>query len=410
MKLLEHLVPPKGPIRILAASNLARTLGNGILLSVTVLYFVRSVGLSPARVGIGLTIAAAFGMLISVPAGHAADRLGARNTAIAFLTVQGLLICGYTLARSFLVFVVVAALVVGADSGANAARGALVAQAVTKEQRVKARAYLRSITNVGVSAGTVLGGVALQVNTTGMYVAMLLVGGAAFLAGAAVYLLIPNQHSGTEQEKASAWTVLRDRPFLAVAVINAVLVTNGGLLTVALPIWIAQETRAPVAVYSAILLVNTFTVILFQVRASAGAEDVAGGARALRRSGLLLAVCCVLFAAATGRPPWIAVVILLAGAGAHVVGEMLFAAGSWALSYELAPEHLQGQYQGLFGMTTKLAETLTPAITTFLIIGLGWPGWLLFGGLLVAAGALAPSAARWAQRTRPQPEVLLPAS
>jgi MFS family permease len=349
-------------------------------------------------------------MLISVPAGHAADRLGARNTAIAFLAAQGVLICGYTLARSFVAFVVVAALVVGADSGANAARGALVAQAVAKEQRVKARAYLRSITNIGVSVGTVLGGIALQVNTTTMYVVMLLVAGAAFLAGAAVYLRIANQHSATGLAQESAWTVLRDRPFLAVAVINAVLVTNGGLLTVALPIWIAQQTTAPVAVYSAILLVNTFTVILFQVRASAGAEDVAGGARALRRSGLLLAGCCALFAAATGRPAWIAVVILLAGAGAHVVGEMLFAAGSWALSYELAPEHLQGQYQGLFGMTTKLAETVTPAVTTLLIIGLGWPGWLLFGALLVAAGALAPAAARWAQRTRPQPDVLLPAS
>ena len=95
--------------------------------------------------------------------------------------------------------------------------------------------------------------------------------------------------------------------------------------------------------------------------------------------------------------------MLLVGALAHVAGELLYSAGSWALSYELAPEHAQGQYQGLFGMATRLAETVTPAITAVLIIGLGLPGWLLFGALLLAAGLATPAAARWAERTRTAP-------
>ncbi|MGX6607630.1 MFS transporter [Micromonosporaceae bacterium Da 78-11] len=406
MKMLEHLVPPPGPIRILAASNLARTFGNGILVSVSVLYFIRSVGISPARVGLGLTIAAAFGMLFSVPTGHAADRLGARNTAIAFVAVQGILVCGYTLVGGFSSFVVAAALVVAAEAGADASRGALVAQAVAKDQRVKARAYLRSVTNIGISLGTVLGGIALQVNTRTAYVVMLLIGGAAFFVGALIYLLLRNEHMTVSKEKASMWLALRDRPFLTITVISAVLVMNDGLLTVALPIWIAARTHAPVAVYSAILLINTITVILFQVRASAGAEDVMGGARALRRSGALFAVCCVLFAVAASFSAWLAVVVLLVGAGVHVIGELLYAAGSWALSYELAPDHAQGQYQGLFGMASRVAETVTPALTALLIIGLGEPGWFIFGALLLIAGLVTPAAARWALRTRPQPVLI----
>src|SRR5207248_6122433 len=186
--------------------------------------------------------------------------------------------------------------------GADAARGALVAQAVAKDQRVKARAYLRSVTNIGISLGTVLGGVALQLNTRTAYSVLLLVGGAAFVTGALVYLRLANEQVHRPKEKAGVSLVLRDRPFLTIAVLNAVLVMNDGLLTVALPIWIARRTHAPVAVYSVILLVNTTSVILFQVRASAGAEDVRGGARALRRSGLFLSVCCVLFALAGGAP------------------------------------------------------------------------------------------------------------
>jgi hypothetical protein len=246
----------------------------------------------------------------------------------------------------------------------------------------------------------------LQLNTRTAYTVLLLVGGGAFVTGALVYLRLANEQAHRHEEKAAPWLVLKDRPFLAVALLNAVLVMNDGLLTVALPIWIARRTHAPVAVYSAILLVNTISVILFQVRASAGAEDVRGGARALRRSGAFLAVCCVLFALAAGAPAWLAVVVLVLGALAHVAGELLYSAGSWALSYELAPDHAQGQYQGLFGMTTRLARTLTPAITTVLIIGLGLPGWSMFGALLLAAGLVTPAAARWAERTRSDPRVV----
>ncbi|MGC5032497.1 MFS transporter [Micromonospora sp. DT229] len=401
MKLLEHLVPPQGPVRVLAVSNLARTFGNGILLSVSVLYFIRSVGISPTRVGLGLSLAAAFGMLISIPAGHVADRLGARNTAMAFVALQGALVCGYTFVGGFTSFVVLAALVVGAEAGADASRGALVAQAVPREQRVKARAYLRSVTNIGISLGTVVGGVALQLNTGTAYRTMLLVSGAAFILGALLFLRLRNEHVTRHEEKASVGLVLKDRPYLAVTALTAVLAMNDGLLTVALPLWIADRTDAPVAVFSAILLVNTIMVILFQVRASAGAETVQGGARALRRSGMLLAVCCGFFALAAGAPAWLAVVVLIVGALIHVLGELLYAAGSWALSYELAPEHAQGQYQGLFGMGGKVAKMVTPAITAVLIIGVGRPGWLIFGALLFTAGAITPFVARWAERTRP---------
>jgi hypothetical protein len=198
--------------------------------------------------------------------------------------------------------------------------------------------------------------------------------------------------------------VLRDRPYAAVSLLNAVLVMNGGILVVALPIWISQRTTAPVELYSAILLVNTVAVVLFQVRASEGSADVGGGGRALRRSGVLLGGCCVLFAVASGPSRWVAVAVLLAGALVHVLGEMLYSAGSWSLAYGLAPDHAQGQYQGLFGMSTQLGQMVTPLAVTTLIISLGRPGWLVFALVLVAAGLAAPGVAGWAERARQSPD------
>lgn len=402
MPFLRHLVPPPGPIRVLAASNLLRTTGNGMLLSVSVLFFTRSVGISPKGVGLGLTVAAALGMLTSLPAGHASDVLGARNTATIFVALQGVMIFGYAVVGGFAAFLVAASLVVMAESAAEASRGALVAQVIPPGSRVRARAYLRSVTNIGVSLGAIFGGIALHQDTRSMYVILLVTSGVLFVLAGLIYQVLPATAPVARSEDGPRWVVLRDRPFLVIALINAVLVTNGGLLTIALPIWIAERTEAPMSVFSAIILINTIMVVLFQVRASRGAEDVMGGARALRRSGILLAVCCALFALASGEAPVWAVLLLASGALAHVLGELLYSAGSWALAYELAPEHAQGQYQGLFSMTVKLSSTVTPAATTILIIGLGWAGWAIFAAALLAAGLAAPPVARWAARTRPQ--------
>lgn len=397
---LRHLVPGRGPIRVLAASSLARTIGNGVLISVTVLFFTRSVGLPAQQVGLGMTIAAALGMLASVPAGHAADVLGARKAAVVFVGLQGLTICGYALVGGFLGFVIACTLVISAQSAGDAARGALVAGVVQGKERVRARAYLRSITNIGISIGAVAGGVALHLDSRTGYVALLMVCGVLYVLAGAIFLLLPAVPPVEEPDDGPTWIVLRDRPFVVVALLNAVLVMNGGILTVALPIWIAERTDAPTWVYSGVLILNTAMVVLFQVRASRSSEDVAGGARALQRCGILLAACCLVFAMAAGQPPWVAVIVLAVGALVHVLGELLYSAGSWALSYELAPEHAHGQYQGVFGMSTQLGSMVTPVAATTLIIGLGWPGWVVFAAVLLAAGLAAPSVARWAERSR----------
>ncbi|HEX6355502.1 MFS transporter [Actinophytocola sp.] len=403
MRLREQLIPPAGPIRALVRANLGRSVGNGILVSLVVLFFVRSVGLPPGQLGIGLTIAAAVKILASVPTGHLVDVLGPRTSAVGFVSLQGLLVTGYTLADGFAGFVVAAALVGVAEVAGESARGALVAAVVAGGERVRARAYLRAVNNIGISAGAVFGGVALSIDSRAGYVSLLVACGLLFVASGLSYLALPPVAPVGRGERARWWAVLGDRPFVAASVINAVLMMNAGILTVALPIWIAARTNAPAYVYSVILVVNTVMVVAFQVRMSRGAEDVMGGANALRRCGVLLAVCCGLFALAAGQPAWLAVVLLGAGALVHVFGELLYSAGSWALAYELAPEHAHGQYQGMFGMSGNIGAMLTPVAATTLIVGAGWLGWLVFAVVLLGAGTAAPAVGKWALRTRQEP-------
>jgi MFS family permease len=402
MRLIRDLVPPPGPVRILAVSGLARTIGFGTMVSIAVLYFTRAVDISPERVGLGMTIAAGCGTVTSVLAGHAADRFGARDTAILLVTVQGVAVSCYGLVGGFLPFVIAVSVVISCHSSAEAARGALVAGIVEPEKRVTTRALLHSITNIGISLGAVAGGIALHVDTRAVYVGMLIGCGVLFAGSGLVYLRLPTVERVPRPADGSRWEVLRDRPFVLFIALNTLLVMHDGLTTVVLPLWIAERTDAPVTVYAAILLLNTVMVVLFQVRASRNSSDVAGGVRAMRTSGVLLAGCCALYALAAGQPAWLAVVVLLAGGAVHVFGELLQAAGSWALAFDLAPEHAHGQYQGMFNMSIQLGGVLTPVVGTALVMGAGWPGWLVLAAVQLGAGLAAPVVAGWAART-PKP-------
>lgn len=404
MSVLRDLIPPAGLVRILAMSNLAKTTAHGIIMSISVLYFTRSVDIPAEQVGLALTVGAGIGMLSSIPAGRAADLLGPRNTTVALLGVLGVVTCGYAFVGGFVGLLVVTTLVLAAESAANAARGALLAGLVPAAERVKAWSYLRSMANIGVSMGAVAGGVALHFDTPFAYVGMLILAGVLFAVSGLAFLRVPQVAKAPKADEGPRWIVLRDRPYAAVSLINAVLIMNSGILTVALPIWITERTAAPATLFPVILLLNTFIVVFFQVRASKGSEDVPGGAVAMRRAGLLLAACCAIFALASGQPAWLAAVILIVGALVHVIGEMLHSAGSWSLGYGLAPDHAQGQYQGLFGMSTQAGSMVTPLAVTTLIIGFGWIGWLVFAVAMLAAGLAAPPVSRWAQRTR-QPAV-----
>ena len=397
---LSELVPPAGIARVLSLSNLAKTVGHGIVLSVIVLYFTRKVGISVDRVGLALSAGAALGMLGSVPIGHLADQYGPRNVTVGLLWLLGLFSGAYAFVHSFPWLVVVVGLALLAESATYAARGALIAGLIPPEERVRISSYMRSVANLGIGIGAAVGGVALYLDSTPVYLGVLIAGGACFVLSGSAYLTVPPVAVTGKDRGGPRWAALRDRPYLAMALLNTVLIMHVTILTVAVPVWISTRTTAPSWIYSFVLIINTAVVVVLQVRVSRGSERPEGGARAMRRAGLLLAACCLLFAAAQGRPVRVAVAVVLAGAAVHVVGEMLQGAGQWSVSFGLAPDHAPGQYQGLFAMSVQLGTVATPALATLLLTRLGWLGWFVLAAPLALAGLAAPAVLRWAERTR----------
>ena len=400
MSFLKDIIPPKGIVRLLAVSNLAKTTAHGVLMSISVLYFTRVVDIPAERVGLALTLGAAIGMLAGVPAGRVADVRGPRPVTVALMVALGVAACGYAFVEAFTGLVVATAVVLGIESAAHAARGSLLGGLLPTGERAHALAFMRSTANVGVSIGVVAGGLGLLLDTRAAYIGLILAAGVLFVVSGLTFLRVPSVPAVPKAEEGPKLPVLRDRAYAAVALVNAVLVMSDALLVVAVPIWISEHSSAPPAFFTVMLLVNTAAVILLQVRVSKGTEDVPGGILAWWRSGIVLAACCAAFALSAGQPVWLACVLLLAGTLVHVLGEMLHSAGAWSLSYGLAPEHAHGQYQGLFEMSTRLGTTVAPLAITLVLAGMGRMGWVVYAAVFFAAGYLSIPLIRWAERTR----------
>jgi hypothetical protein len=178
---------------------------------------------------------------------------------------------------------------------------------------------------------------------------------------------------------------------------------------VAIPLWVVDHTDAPRWTVALLLIINTVVVSLFQVRSSRGISDPATAARATRTSGLLLMASMVLLAGATWGTAAIAVGLLAAGALVQVIAELLQSSGSFLLSFDLAPSHAQGQYQGVWNTSMSISTMVAPTVLALLPLGLGVPGWIILGGWFAVVGVLFVPVVRWAAARRPAPAEPLPA-
>jgi MFS family permease len=395
---MSPLLPDPVPQRVIAASNFVYTVGSGLYLTAGVLYFTQAVHLPAGRVGLGLGIAGLVSLAVGVAVGHLADRHGARGIYAATLVVQALATAGFVLADAFWPFVLAVCTATGAKAAGLAARSPLIRR-YGGDRPQEFRAYLRAVTNVGISLGALLAGWAVQVDTLTAY-RLLVVGNAiAFAASAAILVLLPPV-TPAPAAGGHRWIALRDRPYLLLTALDGVMAVQFKVLTVAIPLWLVAFTTAPRWLVSGTMVINTVIVIVFQVRASRGIDSPAAGGGAYRRSGVAFLVSCSLISLSAGIPAWAAATLLMIAVVIHTIGELWHSAGGFEVSFALAPEHATGQYLGVFGLGAGLGEALGPGVLIALCIAWGRPGWYVAGALFALTGLAAPLAVRWAQRGR----------
>lgn len=416
-------------LRILVIATLISRVGRGIFLTVTVLYFTLIVGLAPHEVAIVLGAASAAGVLSSLAGGWLADRTSAKRLLIVLSIVDGIGLVCYVFAHDFVTALVIAVLVGAVEQAANSTRMAIIARAFDGENRVHARAVLRTVTNVAIAVGSGIGAVALLAGTADAYRWIIVGAGVMYLAGVTQLVRLPayvdapkrvatdaaviTTATGSTDVAASAraerlarraHSPWRDPRYLGLSALSAVFGMQFGVGEVGVPLWIANDTAAPEVLVAVVLILNTAIVVLFQVPLSRGTHDLRRAGRVSALAAWLMAAACLVYAAAAGLPAGFAAAVIVTAAVTHAFAEVLSQAGGWGLSFELADPVQAGTYQGVFSMGYSLGAMVSPLFVTSTALTFGFGGWAILAVVFLASGlgtwAIARAAARTAAAAR----------
>lgn len=385
---LRALRPPTALPKGLVISTAAHTVGTGLVVTLSAVYFTRVVGLSVTQVGVGLTLAGLVSIAVGVPIGRLSDHVGPRRLLTMLLLTQALAVLLQVWVSSFPGYLACVGLLAVATQGSSAVRAALIAAILPSEVRVIGRGYLRAVTNVGVALGTSLAALALVSLSGSVFRWLLVVAAVAFVAAAVLLCTTPDARPRAVTVGAPRLAAIRDRPYAAVVGANALMHVHYAVLELGIPLWVLAHTDAPAWAISVLLILNTASIIVLQVPVGRrfGLLSQAGPVTAL--AGVALAIACTLLAVSGSTTGPITFIVLVIAGLTHAVGELLHTNGSWAAGFGLAPESSQGQYQGLFATGVAAAQTAGPILVTVVVIANGTAGWLLAAAYFGLAGAL----------------------
>ncbi|GHF69356.1 MFS transporter [Streptomyces mashuensis] len=350
-------------------------------------YLTSKQGFTPLQVGLVATLYGAGGVLSTVVAGVAADRIGRRPT----LLVSQAGAAGAMLALGFahhVALIDVLAFVLGFTSyAAGPVFSAMIADVVPEEDRKTAYAVHYWAVNLGFAAAPVLAGL-----MAGSGYVWLFVGDAATTAACAVLIAwrVPEHRPGQdgadadgEQAQGGLGSVLKDHVFTALLLITLGVVVIYTQYQVTQPIAMQEAGLSP-RMYGLVSAVNGALVVVIQLPVTRLVDRyhddllLAGGA-------LLLGAGMALTAFAHGPA------MFAASIAVWTLGEAVVMPTSAAVVSKLAPAHLQGRYQGLYGMAYALAAVIGPLTGGWAFGHLGggavWTGCLVLG-VASAAGAL----------------------
>lgn len=392
------IIPTSGHIRTLSISQLINCIGDGAYYVCITLYFTQHVGFTPGEFGLSLTIAWIIALIVGIPVGRLVDIVGARKMHLILAVGASLAIFSYIFIDVVWLFTLAASLYTISQRGVSAARNAFVAAVIDKADISEAKGYIQVAFNFGLSLGAAIGGIAILIETEIAYLSVLGINAVSLIIAAIiVQYKMPEIKHRLDIKPAKNLTVIRDKPYILLTLINAILILHIPLFDVALPLWVLHHTEAPTWVVSCLFILNTVSVVFFMKYFARGVKDTTSAIKYVRFAGLFLILSCFLFAF-SGELSFIwAIVILICAAIMQVIGEMFQLSGTWQISFGLAPDDKQGEYQSFFGSGFTMAEMLGPLLLTNLVVYQGVIGWISLGVLFLFASLLMGPATRWAE-------------
>ena len=373
-------------VRAISWQTLISRVGNGLFMTIEVIYFSHVVGFTPAEIAIAIGAGGAASLLMSVPSGYLADRIGAKRAMFLGHMAEAFILLGMLFVQELWTLILINVLISIAGTTGHNASSVIISNMGNTEERVHIRAAQRAMANMGIGVGTVIAGFALWLDTALAYQSVIVLDTLLFMWSAAYIFRLPPSPATLKKGEPISFIALKDWRFLAATLLNGMVSLHFVVQGVALPLWILHATKVPTWWVSVLFVINTVLVTVLQIRFSKGGTDLLASVKKFRLGTAYLLACCVIYSLAGHIETWIAISVLVIGMVVHTIGELYTAAGSWSIGFELAVEKHMGQYQGVYSLGWGLGGTVGPAYVTTWVLGFGIYGWAFMGAVFLICG------------------------
>jgi MFS family permease len=373
-------------VRAISWQTLISRIGNGLFMTIEVIYFSHVVGFTPAQIAIAIGAGGAASLLMSVPSGVFADRIGAKRAMFVGHMAEAFILLGMLFVTDLWMLIAINVLISIAGTTGHNASSVIISNMGSTEERVHIRAAQRAMANMGIGFGTVIAGFALWLDTTLAYQSVIVLDTLMFIWAATYIFRLPPSPATLKKGEPISFIALKDWRFLAATLLNGIVSLHFVVQGVALPLWILHATKVPTWWVSVLFVINTVLVTILQIRFSKGGTDLISSVKKFRIGTAYLLSCCVVYSLAGHIETWMAISVLVIGMVVHTIGELYTAAGSWSIGFELAVEKHMGQYQGVYSLGWGLGGTFGPAYVTTCVLGFGIYGWAFMGAVFLISG------------------------
>ncbi|MCY7399716.1 MAG: MFS transporter [Nocardioides sp.] len=379
--------PRVGEHRRFVTAIIADTVGSGLFMPITLLYFLAMTDLGLVEIGSALSLSALLTMPAAFVVGSLVDTFGPRRMMLLGNLLQAVGMAAYLWADSLWAVALWTALLNLGRQAFWGSFGNVVTAISAPGEREMWFGFLQALRNLGFAVGGVLAGVALQIGTDLAFEIVVVVNAMTFVIAFVLLLDVPDHRVVmADDAPVEGWVVvLRDRAYLRLVVGQFGFVAAMMVLNFALPVYVAEIIDLPGWVVGAIFTLNTVMIGLGQglvVRRMTGRVRVA----MMGWAQVFFVASYGLFVLAGWLPVWLAVVVMLAGAAVYTGGELVGGPVFSATAAEAAPDHLRGRYLSLFQLSWGIGGAVTPLAFTWLLShGDATLWWVL--GLVGLAGA-----------------------
>ncbi|MFB4289623.1 MFS transporter [Nonomuraea sp. ATR24] len=382
--------PPAARHRRFLAAITIDSIGTGVFVPVSMLYFLATTPLTLVQAGAALTTAGLLALPAGPLAGGLVDRYGAKPVLQAANLAQALGFAGYLAVDQPWQIAVCAWLNSAGRAVSFSCYGVTITALAEPGRRERWFGLLGSVRNLGYALGGLLSAVAVGVGTPGVYAGIVIVNASSYVLAYVLMRAVPDVRPEARQDAAGGWGhVIRDRRYLLLVAHQLCFAISLFALNIAIPVYAVDVLDLPGWTAGTVFTLNTLMV-------GFGQGLVLGWLRGRIRSRVLVAghACFaagyLLFLAAGHVDALaLAVGLVLLGAAGYTFGELLGGPVTSTVAAESAPDALRGRYLALHQLAVTVAGALAPAALAGLLSAGAAAIWLTLAGVSVLGATLA---------------------